>query len=265
MIIKLRKLPKELSRPRKESNLLIYSEFQVLICTDERGDVYGSIRIGISSHNPKHGLITDLWINNLGMQGVPLQGCYADLLHEAESVLKKKGVTKVDAYYLDGPGKLEHFYNRGYEPQRRTVEISWDLSKIQKSKIKDQNYNLKVKSGTNDKEEIEELFKNSFQPYWVAPQDFTDKTFFIAYKDDQAVGMIDENLETGVVIRKGFGGERLGSILLNQAFANLKKKGKENASTLATSGLDDYDPQIYLYTMNGGKIVREYINLQKKW
>ena len=261
MIVELQKLPKEFQRERKEPNLLTYTDFEILIYTDKTGEFLGSVRTGICVENPPEGLITDLWVDDTGMQGVPLRGYYARLLKEAESVLRKKGVKKVDAYYLDGPGKLSHYYSCGYIPQRRTVEIEWDLSEGQiVSGIENTEYSIKT-PGKLD--EIQELFKNSFQPYWVAPHDFRGKKFFIANKENRAIGMVDEDLEVGVVIRKGFGGDGLGSVLLNTALTSLKKKGKKKVSTLATSGLDDYDPQIYLYTMNGGKIVREYVNLQK--
>ena len=247
-VVKLQKLPEEFLRPRKEKNLLTYKDFQILLAL-ENDEIVGSVRVG-SAIDGNSGLITDF-------NGDPL------LIDEAEKILKERGIKNVDAYYLDGPGKLEHFYKKGFEPQRRTVEIEWDL-KNQNSKVKSQKYKLKFKDGKDrDLEEIEELFKNSFQPYWVAPYDFKGKSFFVVYEGDKAIGMIDEDLEVGVVIRKGYGGEGLGSTLLNHALLNLKKKGKKKASILVTSGLDDYDPQVYLYTMNGGKIVREYINLQK--
>ncbi|MDO8452454.1 MAG: GNAT family N-acetyltransferase, partial [bacterium] len=126
MIVKLQKLPKEFRKPRSEPNLLVYKDFQILVL-EEKGKIVGSVRAGISTHNPENGLTTDLWISELALQDLALQGYYARLLKEAESSLKKLGVKKVDAYYLDGPGKLEHFYKAGYVPERRMVQILWDL------------------------------------------------------------------------------------------------------------------------------------------
>lgn len=273
-IILLKKLPKEFSRPHKEPNLLIYTDFQILISVDMKGQVTGSIRTGINVDDSQEGLITDLWVNELRMQGVALRGYYARLLKEAESSLRKLGVKKVDAYYLDGPGRLSYYYSCGYVLQRRTVEIEWELStknvskastNVVKRKMKNDKVKIK-KFREKDKTELVELLLDAHQSYW-SPWSKTRlprfRDVFVAYKGKQAVGMADEGLEIGVVVRKGFGGEGLGSVLLNHVFRALKKKGKKKAITLATSGLDDYDPQIYLYTMNGGKIVREYVNLQK--
>ena len=264
MIVKLQKLPKEFSKLRKEPNLLSYKDFQILVLV-EKGKIVGSVRLGLSVDNSQEGIVTDLYYQGesltIGTQGQSLQGWYAQLLKEAESILKKKGVRKIDAYYLDGPGKLEHFYKAGYVPERRTVEILWDLKGL-RVKREGESGDIKIKE-TTKKVELEELFEDSLQPYWIAPRDFSGKTFFVAYDGEKAIGMVDANLEIGVVIRKGYGGEGLGTGLLRRVLDNLKRKGKEKVTTLATSGLDDYDPQIYLYTMNGGKIVREYICLLK--
>lgn len=261
MIVKLQKLPREFQKERKEPNLLSYKDFQILVSTDNVGHVGGSVRMGISTDKKSDGLITDLWGGE-------------EMIKAAEKELKKNGVKKVDAYYLDGPGKLSHYHSLGYVPERRTVEIEWDLKKFP---IHNFQFPIKFKIliyKKKDMKEIEELFEDSFQPYWVAWKDgvinsykwlrMVNKSWFVAYKDGRAIGCVDSDLEFGVVIRKGFGGEGLGSALLNHALSSLKKKGRKKVTTLATSGLDDYDPQIYLYTMNGGKIIREYINLQKQ-
>src|SRR3989344_5125957 len=172
-VIFLKKLPKEFQKPRKEPNLLTYRDFQILVA-EERKEVFGSVRVGINAGNPQEGLITDLSVVNVGMQGDALHGWYARLIKEAESVLKKKRVKKVDAYYLDGPGRLIHYYKAGYVPQRRTVEIEWNLEKVPnhksqitnkrslplRGKYKIANYKKK------DTKELEELLLDSHQPYW---------------------------------------------------------------------------------------------------
>ena len=101
---------------------------------------------------------------------------------------------------------------------------------------------------------------------------FVDKSYrvFAAFQDGQMVGLVDAclsepNLVFGVCVRRDFGVRKLGSTLLKASLSYLREQGLKMAKTLATSGLDDYDPQIYLYTLSaGGKMEKEYIDLRKE-
>lgn len=75
----------------------------------------------------------------------------------------------------------------------------------------------------------------------------------------------DENMIVGVAVSKEFKAKHFGSNLLKKALQFLKDNGLETALTITTSGLDDYDPTVYLYTLSGkGQILAEYSILIKR-
>lgn len=101
----------------------------------------------------------------------------------------------------------------------------------------------------------------------AAPQ-----TLFIAKLDGQVVGACDAKaaedditFDWGLLVRRDFGGRRIGSALLGHALHWLKARGMATARIVTTSGLDDYDPTVYLYSFSyGGTISAEYLNLVKR-
>jgi len=102
----------------------------------------------------------------------------------------------------------------------------------------------------------------------------SDHVLFLARHDGQPVGLCDARLATpprednfafGVLVLRDYGGKRLGSVLLGQALHWLRAHGLERAQITTTSGLDDYDPTVYLYTLSyGGQILGEYVDLVKR-
>lgn len=75
----------------------------------------------------------------------------------------------------------------------------------------------------------------------------------------------DDTFSFGVLVRREAGGKRIGSALLGQALHWLKARGVAQARVLTTSGLDDFDPTVYLYTLaHSGQILGEFINLVKR-
>lgn len=101
----------------------------------------------------------------------------------------------------------------------------------------------------------------------AAPQ-----TLFIAKLDGQVVGACDAKavkdditFDWGLLVRRDFGGRRIGSALLGHVLHWLKSQGLTVARIVTTSGLDDYDPTVYLYAFSyGGAISAEYLNLVKR-
>jgi GNAT superfamily N-acetyltransferase len=92
--------------------------------------------------------------------------------------------------------------------------------------------------------------------------------------DGQLVGLCDaarrpsesdlDQLAFGVLVVRDFGGKRLGSALLGQALGWLRAGGLESARVTAPSGLDDYDPTVYLYNLAfGAQILGEFVDLVK--
>lgn len=101
----------------------------------------------------------------------------------------------------------------------------------------------------------------------AAPQ-----TLFVASLDGEVVGLCDAKaaedditFDWGLLVRRDFAGRRIGSALLGHALHWLKSQGMTVARIVTTSGLDDYDPTVYLYSFSyGGTISAEYLNLVKR-
>jgi|GEM_PF-791728 len=95
---------------------------------------------------------------------------------------------------------------------------------------------------------------------------------FLAYSGNRLVGMCDacsrsesDQLDFGVLVLRDFGGKQLGSALLGRALHWLHDHGLASAQVTTTSGLDDYDPTVYLYNLSyGARIVAEYVVLVKR-
>ena len=101
----------------------------------------------------------------------------------------------------------------------------------------------------------------------AAPQ-----TLFAARFDGDIVGLCDAKAKAdditfdwGLLVRRDYSGRRIGSALLWHVLRWLKGKGLDSARIVTTSGLDDYDPTVYLYaSSHGGVISAEYLNLVKR-
>ena len=114
------------------------------------------------------------------------------------------------------------------------------------------------------RERVLEQVRNAGQD---APQ-----TFFLAYEEGELVGICDakdapegqDTFDLCVLVSRGYGGRQLGSTLLDHALDWLQRRGRATAEFTSTSGLDDYDPLIYLATVSTGAQIRgEFLNLVK--
>lgn len=98
------------------------------------------------------------------------------------------------------------------------------------------------------------------------------QTLFVARSNGEVVGLCDAKavaddttFDWGLLVRRDYGGRRIGSALLGHALHWLKAQGMSTARIVTTSGLDDYDPTVYLYAFSyGGVISAEYLNLVKR-
>lgn len=99
-----------------------------------------------------------------------------------------------------------------------------------------------------------------------------EQTFFFAYQGDALVGLCDardalqgeDTFDWCVLVSRDWGGKGLGSTLLDHALEWLRLRGRRYAEYTSTSGLDDYDPLIYLATVATGAQIRgEFLNLVK--
>lgn len=74
----------------------------------------------------------------------------------------------------------------------------------------------------------------------------------------------DESMDWGVLISRKVGGRAIGSALLGPTLQWLREQGLKTAQVTTTSGLDDYDPTVYLYVLAGGGQIRgEFLVLRK--
>jgi predicted N-acetyltransferase YhbS len=98
------------------------------------------------------------------------------------------------------------------------------------------------------------------------------QTYFLAYQQGQLVGLCDakdapegeDTFEWCALVAREYGGRGLGSALIGAALEWLQARGRPTAEFTATSGLDDYDPLIYLATVATGAQIRgEFLNLVK--
>ncbi|MAG35052.1 MAG: hypothetical protein CL878_02205 [Dehalococcoidia bacterium] len=100
-----------------------------------------------------------------------------------------------------------------------------------------------------------------------------EQTYVIAYDDGCPVALCDAKVSTGgedafdwgVLVLREFGGKGLASALLGRALHWLRDQGETTADLTVTSGLDDYDPIVYVATVaNRAQIRGEFLNLVKR-
>lgn len=91
-----------------------------------------------------------------------------------------------------------------------------------------------------------------------------------ARKDGKLVALCDvkimdnENFDWGILITREHPGKGVAKAMLLTALNWLKSQDQAIASQTATSGMDDFDPTVYLYTLSGAKILGEFLNLVKR-
>ncbi len=98
-----------------------------------------------------------------------------------------------------------------------------------------------------------------------------DQVFYLARRDGDIIAACDaldrqegDTFEWGMLAVYDYGVKELGSALVGRSLNWLAEREHSVARIKTTSGLDDYDPTVYLYTAaNQAQIVDEYVNCTK--
>ncbi|MBP9718665.1 GNAT family N-acetyltransferase [Candidatus Gracilibacteria bacterium] len=102
----------------------------------------------------------------------------------------------------------------------------------------------------------------------TASQSNPEQTFFIARQksgEKKIVALCDTAFEWGAMLLRDHPGKGLGNYLVLSALHWLKEKGATTAEATTTSGMDDFDPTVYLYVQScGGKIKGEFLDMVKR-
>jgi GNAT superfamily N-acetyltransferase len=179
-------------------------------------------------------------------------------------------VERTDAFRIEqvdrpDPDTTARFIINSYQPYFRwwkepREDQKWDRVDLQP----DGKQDLYVQAADDVRRRVAEVVANAGK---TAPQ-----TFFLAYEGDELVGLCDardvpegeESFDWCVLVTRHGGGKGLGSTLLDHALEWMKARGRRYAEYTSTSGLDDYDPLIYLSTVATGAQMRgEFLNLVK--
>jgi GNAT superfamily N-acetyltransferase len=163
------------------------------------------------------------------------------------------------------PEQTARFIINSYQPYFRwwkepRVDQKWDRVELQPEERDD----LFERAQADIRQRVTEAVASAGKD---APQ-----TYFFAYKQGELMGMCDakdapegeDAFEWCALVAREYGGRGLGSALLGAALDWLQARGRTTAEYTATSGLDDYDPLIYLATVATGAQIRgEFLNLVK--
>jgi predicted N-acetyltransferase YhbS len=182
----------------------------------------------------------------------------------------RPGVEQGDSFevrQIDRPDPVEvaRFIVNSYQPYFRwwkepREDQKWLRVELQPEDLRDQF----ERASAEVRERVIEQVRGAGRE---APQ-----TYFLAYQDGELIGLCDakdapeaqDTFDWCALVSRGWGGRHLGSTLLDHALQWLRQRGRATAEYTSTSGLDDYDPLIYLATVVTGAQVRgEFLNLVK--
>lgn len=185
-------------------------------------------------------------------------------LHNRKLVERSDGfeVRQVDC---PDPEELSRFIINSYQPYFRwwkepREDQRWDRVELQPEEVDDRY----AKAAEEVRQRVRDLVAAAGES---APQ-----TYFLAYEDGMLVGLCDakdapdgqDTFDWCVLVSREHGGRALGSTLLSHALDWLQSRQRAGAEYTSTSGLDDYDPLIYLSTVvTGAQIRGEFLNLVK--
>jgi len=241
----------------------------------------------------KKGRITDLAVLPTHQR----KGAGSALLEAGLSYLKREGMNEAEAWSWNFPAFLNFYKKHGFKPLRRHLAIYWDLTRPLPKLAVNRRVNVE-KATMEDVEILADLASKAYLPYWdwwyedyggvekvrenwrkrVKDELERGYAYFIAYIKEKHIGFsaaqIDKNLieEKGVKLGTLWAGvavlpehreKHIGSRLLKEALAFLKRNGMERAMVGTFSYLDSYTPAVNLYLKSGGRIAREFVSLDK--
>ena len=186
-----------------------------------------------------------------------------DLTHRKE--IETSGDFEVRQVDRPDPELTARFIVNSYQPYFRwwkepREDQKWDRVELQPDEREDLFERAQAEVRQRVMDDVANVGKD-------APQ-----TYFFAYKGGQLVGLCDakdappgqDTFQWCALVAREFGGRGLGSALIGASLDWLQARGRTSAEYTATSGLDDYDPLIYLATVATGATIRgEFLNLVK--
>lgn len=302
--IEAAEIPESLARPRREANLLWYEPSQVLAATAEGGTVGAvriSRRVDHSDHGLITDLIAEEPYRSRGLAQALIETAEAELkareVNMVEAVVidgqeltfpfqnrgyipfRKTVVLQWDLTRLKEfqavPGldievaknidsqEVAEFIFSSYQPYWQWWKETGEEAPIGRAEypVSDPPTTLYKVKQRNWGRVIGALKRFNAD----VPQ-----RMVIARKDGNIVGLCDakadpdDSMDWGVLISRDVGGRAIGSALLGPALGWLRDQRLKSAQVTTTSGLDDYDPTVYLYVLSGGATIRgEFLVLRK--
>jgi GNAT superfamily N-acetyltransferase len=176
--------------------------------------------------------------------------------------------TDYEVVQVDRPDAdvIGHFILNSYQPYFRWWKEPREAQKWFRVELQPEDYEDQYeRAGEEIRARVLEDVRNAGM---VGPQ-----TYFLAYRDGELVGLCDardsgagtDQFEWCVLMSRSSIGKGLGSTLLGHALRWLRdERGLTHAEYTATSGLDDYDPLIYLSTVATGAYIKgEFLHCVK--
>ncbi len=159
--------------------------------------------------------------------------------------------------------ELSEFVFNSYQPYWRWWKEHKEVYRWWRTEYDDRNI------PALEKELVSEM-KERLKKYFIELKS-KNACVVLGYVENKLNGVCDaiaqeneENMVIGVAVSKNLIGKHFGSYILLEALKFLRENGLKSAYTITTSGLDDYDPTVYLYTLSGkAAIIAEYNILVK--
>ncbi len=209
------------------------------------------------------------------------------LLENVLSYMSRVRAYLIRAHTLPIDPYVSTYIKYGFKPVRRILRIDWNLeNKLPELQI---NNTVSIKEASEySSETIAKLFVESIKPYWnwwiedyggdrelikIVGDWFQYGIWLVAEIDDKPIGITGvipsekdplHGIFQGVMVHPEYRMMRVGSTLMNKILKTIIGLGFKTLSVYTVAFLDRLAPGAILYLKSGGKIIREYIHLEKR-